>query len=70
MKWITEEDVSDEWMIQSPPTHTGSSILLKGFPFFYVRWGVRQSGTYLERGAPAPAADTVTMLTSSDHCRL
>ena len=55
-------------MIQSPPTHTGSSILLKGFPFFYVRWGVRQSGTYLERGAPAPAADTVTMLTSSYHC--
>ena len=26
MKWVTEEDVSDELMIQSPPTHTGSSI--------------------------------------------
>lgn len=26
MKWITEEDIKDEWMIQSLPTHTGSSI--------------------------------------------
>lgn len=32
MKWITEaeEDVSDELMIQSPPTHTGSAI--EGLP--------------------------------------
>lgn len=35
MKWITEEDIKDEWMIQSLPTHTGSSI--EEVPRAYIR---------------------------------
>lgn len=41
-------------MNDSIPSHPHGLLLLwNGFPFFYVRWGARKSGTQIERGAPA-----------------